>query len=219
MRDQALVIERVPIVSLSYDPSNARQHPEKKCGFCNSLIPAIGKRHDNAKFCSRKCRKNWHNSPESFKLKILNSIVIDEISGCWNWSKSIGWHGYGKFAMNGKHWRAHRLSYQVFKGVEIKPGNLILHSCDNPRCVNPDHLSEGSHQQNSDDAKSKGRLKILSEMRLGSRNRFSKLNESIVSDIKMRLRDGAKGVDLSAEYSISRAVISEIKTGKLWRHV
>lgn len=76
---------------------------------------------------------------------------------CWNWTAGLrGKSGYGAFKYKGKVLDAHRLSYKLHKG-EIPEGLLVCHTCDNRRCVNPDHLWLGSYRDNWMDAVTKGR--------------------------------------------------------------
>jgi hypothetical protein len=77
-------------------------------------------------------------------------------SGCWEWTGCRAPYGYGDFYVNGKTIRAHRYSYQVFVGP-LKKGMFICHKCDNPPCVNPDHLFQGTHTENVRDSLKKGR--------------------------------------------------------------
>jgi hypothetical protein len=76
--------------------------------------------------------------------------------GCWEWQGTRLETGYGLARYQGKYQSVHRVVFRLMKG-KIKSGNVILHSCDNPPCCNPDHLSQGSHQENMDDMVSKGR--------------------------------------------------------------
>lgn len=82
--------------------------------------------------------------------------IINEETGCHEWSKSRDRYGYGLIKYNGKMRLVHRVAYEVLKGESIK-GWHILHSCDNPCCYNPDHLSLGTHLDNMRDRAAKGR--------------------------------------------------------------
>lgn len=75
--------------------------------------------------------------------------------GCWLWTKATNNKGYGNVRINKKYLNAHRVAYAITYG---DPGKLwVLHSCDNPSCVRPDHLFLGTHQDNMDDMRVKGR--------------------------------------------------------------
>lgn len=92
--------------------------------------------------------------PES---KFLARIEIDEETGCWNWTGGLNKDGYGIFSLGRKKKvRAHRWSYMHFIG-EIEGKLLVCHTCDNPRCVNPEHFFLGTHRDNNNDMVRKGR--------------------------------------------------------------
>jgi hypothetical protein len=78
-------------------------------------------------------------------------------AGCWIWSRSRGQQGYGDFKRGGKNYQAHRYSYQLYRG-EVG-WHHVLHKCDVPGCVNPEHLFLGSNQDNIADSVAKGRRK------------------------------------------------------------
>ena len=78
-------------------------------------------------------------------------------SGCWEWQGFCLANGYGRFGLRaGKIVLAHRFAYEMANGV-IPDGKMILHSCDNPPCVNPAHLSVGTHADNMHDMENRGR--------------------------------------------------------------
>jgi hypothetical protein len=77
-------------------------------------------------------------------------------SACWPWIASKKSDGYGHFFFGGRMDTAHRASWMLFRGP-IPTGLFVLHKCDNPSCVNPDHFFLGDHQANADDKMRKGR--------------------------------------------------------------
>ena len=82
---------------------------------------------------------------------------IDGSTKCWNWLKSKNNRGYGFFYKDGKRYFAHRYYYEKYR-EKIPDKMCACHKCDNPSCVNPDHIFIGTHKDNMLDAKAKGRL-------------------------------------------------------------
>lgn len=89
-------------------------------------------------------------TPEKFISKLL---LVDE---CLEWQGSKSPKGYGKFKIGRKNTYAHRYAYSAFKGP-LEPGKQVMHTCDNPSCCNPEHLRQGTNQDNVDDKMNKGR--------------------------------------------------------------
>lgn len=88
--------------------------------------------------------------------RVERSILRMPWSGCWLWVGSVGKLGYGIVDVNGKHANAHRISWELHRGP-IPAGLCVLHQCDVPGCVNPDHLFLGSLRDNTQDMLRKGR--------------------------------------------------------------
>lgn len=100
------------------------------------------------------------STTERFWSKV--NIVEKE---CWEWQASLDYFGYGNFYADGKNCRAHRYSWTIHKG-NIPKGLLVCHKCDNPKCINPDHLFLGTHLDNAFDMVEKGRALIHRKERL-----------------------------------------------------
>ena len=81
---------------------------------------------------------------------------VEKTDGCWVWTASKNRQGYGYFRFDGKMRKAHRMAW-LFAIGEIPEGMMVCHSCDNPSCVNPEHLWLGTGQDNMDDMNTKGR--------------------------------------------------------------
>jgi hypothetical protein len=138
---------------------------------------------------------------------------VEKTDGCWLW-RGESKRGYGSLRIGCVTHRAHRLSYEIFKGP-IPGGMVVCHTCDNPACVNPDHLFVGTQQDNIKDAWSKGRVRLPRD---GEKNPASKLTAAQVLDIRARLC-GKRG-ELSAlarEYGVSSSLIAQIRDRLTWR--
>lgn len=100
-------------------------------------------------------------------------------NGCWEWQGSRTSAGYGKFHFDGIKRRTHRMAMLFIHG-KVPAGMSVMHSCDNPSCVYPGHLSFGTHQQNMDDKRIKGRANSAK----GELNGKSKLSNVQAKEIR-----------------------------------
>ncbi|OCT12613.1 hypothetical protein A8709_32910 [Paenibacillus pectinilyticus] len=138
------------------------------------------------------------------------TYIITENS-CWECvSHTKDKKGYPVITRMGKFWRLSRYIYTISKG-EIPQGMIILHACDNPKCINPDHLSAGTSAENSLDMTRKGR------QAKGAKNGGGvKLNENKVRSIRMDARTLQAIAD---DYQVSKKLILLVKKRRIWRHV
>lgn len=148
--------------------------------------------------------------------KLARAVTYEvDINECWNiTSHSLDKDGYGalKREIDGRVYRrAHRVSYAYFKG-HVGENLSILHSCNNPSCINPDHLREGDHSMNMKD-------------RLASGNYYEnmhgtvKLNRELVLKIDSLLLSGATRKEASLETGVNISTVADIAMGKTWIHV
>lgn len=142
---------------------------------------------------------------------------VDKSGDCWEWTAHRNIKGYGQFGVSGKLALAHRLSYIIHFG-EIPSGKIVCHSCDNPSCVNPAHLWIGTHQDNAIDRERKNRGGRKGPE--GSKAPHAKLNEAIVAQIKAIIAEGkTTHRSIAKQFGVHFVTISDLATGKTWRHV
>lgn len=138
-------------------------------------------------------------------------ITIPE-TGCYWWTSVIV-QGYGHIRKNGKWVKAHRVSYELNKG-KIPKGMNVCHTCDNPMCVNPDHLFLGTQKDNMHDKVKKGRA--FTGDQKGANNGAAKLTESDIRDIR---KSQGSCKELAIKFFTSPMNISLIKRRLAWAHV
>lgn len=163
------------------------------------------KKDDGRKFMGRS------KSPED---RFDSSYSIDDKTGCWIWKRSKNSRGYGQINVHGIHWLAHRWSYKRFVG-EIRKGLLVCHHCDNPACVNPDHLFIGTEKDNAIDMVSKGRKNSA----IGSRLPQTKYNELIIAKARKMWEDGHTQVEISKSLGIAYPSVSSIINKRCWKWI
>lgn len=136
--------------------------------------------------------------------------------GCWEWVGSISHKtGYGKFSILGGTWGAHRVSWMLFKGP-IPEGLWLLHKCDTPSCVNPEHLFLGTPKENSQDMVRKGRWNgnrggTKPGRVLNMKSPHRKLTETQVKEI---LRSPLGNYQLAKLYPVSAPAIRALRNNK-----
>ncbi len=138
---------------------------------------------------------------------------VEKTDGCWLWRGHVSPEGYGKIWGGrelGIPTGAHRVSYEIHKG-EIPKGMVVMHSCDNRGCCNPDHLSLGTDADNARDKVAKGRHSF------GARRYNAKLDDAKVRHI--RTSPEIKTADFVRMYGVSQSVITNARNGVTWRHV
>ena len=139
---------------------------------------------------------------------------VNKSEGCWHWMACVDDDGYGVFWFNGGNVRAHRMVYELEVGT-IPDKMCVCHTCDNPGCVNPDHLFLGTPLDNTTDMIKKGRKTDSS----GERNGASILTEGDVITIRGLLSEGCKQAHIFKFLGISRQHVSEIALYKSWKHI
>lgn len=145
--------------------------------------------------------------------RFWEKVDLPDLDGCWNWNAGRYHFGHGMFWLNGKNRVASRVMAAHCLGVcEVPRDVLVCHHCDNPPCVNPEHLFLGSYGDNAADRERKNRSNRSS----GESHHCAKLTLDNVIAIRrhgktMKLREHAE------VYGVSEAQVSRILSGKTWR--
>lgn len=146
-----------------------------------------------------------HTSQLTNEARFWRKVDISNPGGCWEWIKSFGAGGYGKFWTGDKLVGAHVYAYTLVNG-EIPNGMVIRHRCNNPKCVRPAHLLIGTHKENSQDA-------VLA----GSYARKGILGRDRAAQIAKRLVQGEVLLKLARDFDVSYRAIWQIKNGISYR--
>lgn len=188
------------------------------CGQCGKFFeqPTY---NGPRKFCSPKC---YHDSCVGtgvpMEVQFASRLGETTPTGCILWTGSVNEHGYGFLSVgtsrkNRRNKYAHRISYELKHGP-IPSDMKVLHRCDNPPCVNPDHLFLGTHSDNVADKIAKGRGAK------GEQAGPSKLTESQVIEIRRRYALGGISIkNLAAEFGMTFHPVWCIIRNRTWTHV
>jgi predicted XRE-type DNA-binding protein len=155
--------------------------------------------------------------------RFMSKVSPEPMSGCWLWTGAVNRIGYGMFHI--KHDKetnksyaalAHRFSFELHAGKKL--GELCaLHKCDNPACVNPDHIYAGTQAHNVADMDAKGRR--INRPLHGSNHSNSKLKENDILQIKILRNMGFKQKEIGSIFGVSQVQIGNILRGKQWNHL
>lgn len=161
------------------------------------------------KFYGNQYSKNSKTPEERFWSK----VNIKSDTECWEWTGSKSKKGYGLFDARCGESRAHRVSW-MFSFGNVPNGVFVLHSCDNPSCVNPNHLFLGSAKDNTQDMIRKSRDSLI-----GSKNSQAKLSEVSIVEIKTLYQSGISISKISSLFNVVYETIWDIVNGNTWKHI
>lgn len=136
---------------------------------------------------------------------------------CWPWTGAHNEKGYGCIGVEGKVYRAHRISVWLDRG-DAALGLVVRHKCDNPPCVNPNHLTVGTQGENLKDAYDRGRRFTVPPHLVGESHPHAKLTQSEVTIIRELLKGGdLTQAQIARRFNVTQQIISLIKLGKKWK--
>jgi hypothetical protein len=153
---------------------------------------------------------------ENYLRRLFNHIDFGNNKDCWNWAGSITENNrYGLFRLNGSQTKAHRFCYELWVG-EIPDGMCVCHKCDNPKCVNPDHLFLGTQFDNMVDRTDKNR----GYKPIGEKNLFSKLKEKEVLEIRRLYKTRRVSQRYLAKmFLVTASCVENIVSRKSWSYL
>jgi hypothetical protein len=149
--------------------------------------------------------------------QLINGRIVEITpSGCHIWTGGLNGAGYGVTRFEGrKHVRVHRLAWELANGAAVPSGMVIMHRCDVPCCVNPDHLEAGTQAENMRDMGRKGRARGGAR---GERQGSAKLTADAVREIR-RQHGRSTSKELAARFGVDPSNIRLIWNRKGWAHV
>jgi HNH endonuclease len=139
---------------------------------------------------------------------------VRKTDGCWLWTSYTNEHGYGLICIRRHKFYAHRVSWELDRGP-IPYGIRVLHRCDVPACVRPEHLFLGTQPDNLADMRAKGRGRAAR----GTAHGKVRFTEQQVLEMRRRYLAGEKRVDLMREFNVTTRHLWMIGTGRIWGHL
>ena len=149
----------------------------------------------------------------------LNAKTKKRNNGCWEWQGYLAsGTGYGVMSVGNRPKGVHRVAYELNHGP-IPKGMCVCHTCDNRKCIRPDHLFLGTKADNLEDMRAKGRqAKGKKVSNPGSTNGNSRITEDDVRKIRQQYEDGVAQVELARRFGIDQTNVSCIVRRVTWKH-
>jgi hypothetical protein len=153
---------------------------------------------------------------QTLQDRFEKKVEMIPFSDCHHWTAATNKFGYGKISVSKNVWKfAHRISWEFSNG-DVPEGMCVLHTCDNPRCVNPNHLYLGSHKDNAQDRERRQR----GNQPKGSASGRSKLSADQVFEIRKLYCSGKYSYrKLGKMFGVDGKSIADIVNGRNWTHL
>lgn len=184
---------------------------------CEVCGKSFYKNYDYRKTCSRKCAADRLGSREErFWSKVdKNGPTMPHMSTCcWVWTSECVNKGYGRMKYGTVRQLAHRISWELKNGP-IPKDLQVLHQCDKPPCVRPDHLFLGTQKENLQDMLKKGRANKA----IGQRHGRSKITEADVRKAHYLVADGVPQMEVALKLGVHVNTIARVISGSRWAHI
>lgn len=165
-------------------------------------------------YCKATDTHDWQDLVPEKEKNFWNKV--DKAGECWEWTGGFSGNGYGSFKIKklpiNVSVGSHLFSYILHNG-RVAEGRVVMHSCDNKKCVNPDHLSLGSHADNVADKVAKKRHAR------GETNGRAKITLDDANDIRDRFKNETiTKRALASEYGIDESTVRLILLGRIWNN-
>jgi len=142
---------------------------------------------------------------------------VTKTDTCWLWAAFKDKNGYGRLTIRNKQYLAHRVSWELCN-EKIPKGLLVCHHCDNPPCVNPDHLFLGTKKDNAQDMVRKGRCH--SNHAVGVTQHLAKLTDDKALQIRELYEEGGcTHRSLGRIFGVNKTTISQVLNRQTWKHI
>lgn len=156
---------------------------------------------------------------ERLEERFWNKVCRESDSGCWIWTGPKDEHGYGRFSIFRVPRKASRIAWNLKHG-DIPEGVCVLHRCDNPSCVNPEHLFLGTRRDNSLDMATKKRHPwCRGIVKRGEDHPNAILTDALITKIRDLRAGGHSQRGIARAVGVSHTTIRRILSGESWRHV
>jgi hypothetical protein len=184
-------------------------------GLCNLHYQRHRKGADL--FASIQIRRGGLFKHGSLEERFWSKVALAVDNECWEWTAHKNPNGYGQISIGTRQesrWLAPRVSWLLH--YHSDPGELdVCHTCDNPGCVNPNHLFLGDAQANANDSINKGRHSPPPRL-LGSSHPNAKLNEEAVREIRSSPLSAA---EMAVKFGVTKTAVDYVRKRRTWRHL
>lgn len=186
-----------------------------ECGNTTTAITSELKSGEK-KSCGCLLSPSYSQALNRIKEKITQNSIVNP-NGCIEWQGKLNKKGYGRISFKERRLPIHRASWIVHKG-EIPNDLWVLHHCDNPKCVNIDHLYLGTPKDNVRDMDERNRRKAVPGLK-GSECILAKLKEEDIPKIKKMRKQGMSHREIGEIFNVTKGCIGHVLSGLNWKHI